>query len=241
MLSPEGGYALAVLRVTAVDRPPDPTARYAGCRVGGVLLTDRHPAHAVHDVAMIAPTAKWLRPGDEVGVVVDRQRLGDGRSGAVQVMWDRLPDRAALAADEAEAQAAELRGESPAAAAGLYRTGVAGDPARPLPGSPGGGTTPAQAQALLMAGDPATATVLAVADVRVSRLLAATMPPGGGADLTLRVQPFAGAAYEVRTRIAFGTPQRRDRIARVGETLPVRVDPTNRDRVAIDTALLGLS
>jgi hypothetical protein len=67
---------------------------------------------------------------------------------------------------------------------------------------------------------PATGTVLSVVDVKVPRLLRATVPAGATiADLTLRVSPADGASYEVRTRIGFSSQHKRSVVAVEGATV----------------------
>jgi hypothetical protein len=81
---------------------------------------------------------------------------------------------------------------------------------------------------------------VAAVDVRVPRLLRATLPPGGPpVDLTLDVDRPDGTTHRVRTRLGFSTPERRARAAQVGATLPVRLDPADPDKVAIDAVALG--
>jgi hypothetical protein len=84
--------------------------------------------------------------------------------------------------------------------------------------------------------------VLSAVDVKVPRLLRATAPAGATiADLTLRVSPPDGASYEVRTRIGFSTQHKRSVVAVEGATLPIRVDPRDAGKVAVDTVALGFA
>ena len=243
MLGPGGDWAFAVLRVTGVDRSPDPTAVYEWCLITGVLIFDLRPAQAVREQYFRVPSSKWLRPGDEVPVVVRLSYLTDSRTGAISVLWDKLPERSAPHAGSADAVAARLRGEqAPPAGDDRYRSGAFDDPDRPLPGLPGAGTTVQQADALLYSGVPATGTVLSVVDVKVPRLLRAPVPAGATiADLTLRVSPPDGASYEVRTRIGFSSRHKRSVVAVEGATLPIRVDPLDAGKVAVDTVALGFA
>jgi hypothetical protein len=120
-----------------------------------------------------------------------------------------------------------LRGEqAPPPGDDRYRCGAFDDPDRPLPGSPGGGTTVQQADALLYRGVPATGTVLSVVDVKVP---------------TLRVSHPDSASYEVRTRIGFSSQHKRSVVAVEGATLPIRVDPLDAGKVAVDTVALGFA
>jgi hypothetical protein len=240
MLGPDGDFSFAVLRVSGVDRVPDPGAKHAGAQVTGVVQFDLLPAAAV-DQYLTMPTAKWLRVGDEVAVLVQLSRLAAGQERAVSVLWDRLPERSSLIARSARATAAELNGEPVDADAQLYRSNaVIGDPGRPLPGTEGGGTTVPQARALVSSGEPATGVVVDVTDVRAPRLLRGRMPEGASVvDVVFEVTREHEDRYRVRMRIGFSTPQRRARVATVGATVPLRVDPSDRDTVAVDTAALG--
>ena len=49
----------------------------------------------------------------------------------------------------------------------------------------------------------------------------------------------SGGGYSTTMRIGFSTPEKRARIAAVGTTLPVLVNPAARDQIAIDTGRLG--
>jgi hypothetical protein len=60
-----------------------------------------------------------------------------------------------------------------------------------------------------------------------------TLGPVTRSRLTLRVQPDEGEAFEVTTRVAFPTPEARSRI-KVGSTIPVRYDPADHRRVAVE-------
>ena len=113
--------------------------------------------------------------------------------------------------------------------------GVWGDPQRPRPGSAGGGTTPEQAVSLVHTGQRATGIVLAVADLSPPGL-----PPGASAaDVTFQVQLSDGTSYTAASRIGFSAPDRRARIAVPGAAVPLRIDPADRSRVAVDVAALG--
>lgn len=240
MLGPDGDFSFAVLRVSGVDRVPDPGARHAGGQVTGVLQFDLLPAAAV-DLYLTMPAAKWLREGDEVAVLVQLSRLAAGKERAVSVLWDRLPERGSLIARNARATAAELNGEPVEPDRELYRShAVIGDPSRPLPGTGGGGTTVQQARALVSSGEPVTGLVIEVTDVRAPRLMRGRLPEGASAaDVVFEVAREHEDRYRVRMRIGFSTPERRARVATVGATVPLRVDPLDRDKVAVDTAALG--
>ena len=242
MLGPDGDWAFAVLRVTGVDRPADPSAAYDGCRVSGVLVFDLRPAEPVQGQYLRVPTAKWLRPDDEVPVVVRLSYLAARRAGAVSVLWDKLPERAALQASSAGDLAAQLRGAHAQPAAGdRYRAGSIDDPTA-VTGLAGRRRHGAQAEALLLqrrAGDRGRA----VGRGRQGAAAVARSVPVGAtiADLTLRVTPPDGEAYDVRTRIGFSNPHRRSVVAQMGATLPVRIDPADPVKVAVDTVALGFA
>jgi hypothetical protein len=87
-------------------------------------------------------------------------------------------------------------------------------------------------------GEQATATVLAVQDVQTS--LQGAMPGQGVSviDLTLEVTRQLRDSYTTTLRVGFATAERRNRVARIGASLPVLVDPADPARVAIDTARL---
>jgi hypothetical protein len=81
--------------------------------------------------------------------------------------------------------------------------------------------------------------VLAVTDVRppwLLRVLRFPVPPGGLADLNLEITRADETTYQARMRIGFSTLERRQRVAMVGLSLPVRIDRTEPSKVAIDTA-----
>ena len=244
--APGGGLATAALRVVGVEPgSPSMEARHESCLITGVFQFDALPAVEVDNLYVIAPSLKWPRPGDELPALVNLPALAANRTGAVKILWHLLAPRHELDAAAAAALAADLRAEPapvPVPVDHAYRVPVIGpDPAKPLPGSPGGGTTIAQANALVAEGEPALALVTSAVDVQPPRLLRATAPPGGVVDITLHVTPATGAPYEVTTRVGFSTRARRDHVASVGATLPVRIDPARRDKVAIDTAELGFT
>lgn len=113
------------------------------------------------------------------------------------------------------------------------------DPTRPAPGTPGGGTTPEQALQLVGTGERATATVLSVSPVQGPP--GVPMPGVGLYDLVLDVARGDGTHYQTKTRMGFSTAERRDRVARAGAQIPLRLDPTDLTRVAVDTEALGSS
>jgi hypothetical protein len=81
--------------------------------------------------------------------------------------------------------------------------------------------------------DRATATVLACHTAKVPAF-AMSQAPGGIFDLVLDVKLDDGYAYSTKSRVAFSTPERRAKATGKGTELPVRVDPTDPNRVVID-------
>jgi hypothetical protein len=97
----------------------------------------------------------------------------------------------------------------------------------------GGHLSSADAARLLRIGIPATATIAAATRVA----LPAAMLPGPEAslwDLELDVRRADGSAYRARNRTAYRTEARRAVLGAVGRTIPVRIDPDDDARVAVD-------
>ena len=95
-----------------------------------------------------------------------------------------------------------------------------------------------EAAELAVHGEPTTAVVVAVTPVDVPWSLLSG-PAASVVDLELRVTRSDGVSYQTTVRVGFSTAARRALVATVGATLPVRVDPRNPTRVAVDTARLG--
>jgi len=72
----------------------------------------------------------------------------------------------------------------------------------------------------------ARAQVMSVVDER-------TLGPVTRSKLTLQVELAEGGHFEVTTRVAFPTPEDRARV-KVGAVIPVRFDPDDHRRVAVD-------
>lgn len=221
----------AVLHVSEADPLPPGRGR-ANCRISGVLIFDDQPIREVITTQQ-TPIPKWPLPGDQLPATVRLSALAAANRRAVTVAWWKLPRRDRL--DATNAQALPLSDEGPP----RYRANALGDHGRPLPGSPGGGATPQETKGLIATGEPATAVVLMVHDVAIPRLLRVLRfptPPGGLVDLDLEVTRPDNTNYRARLRIGFSTVERRQRVAMVGLSLPVRIDRTEPDKVAIDTA-----
>lgn len=107
---------------------------------------------------------------------------------------------------------------------GVHKTGRAGG---------GGHLSSAEAAELLRSGTPATATITGATRVA----LPAAMLPGAEAslwDLELVVHRADATSYPARTRTAFRTEARRSVLGAVGLVIPVRIDPADDSRVAVD-------
>jgi hypothetical protein len=115
---------------------------------------------------------------------------------------------------------------------------VVGAPGRPVPGAPGGGLTPEQAEAWVAGGKVhATAVVVAAHEVVLPAGMASPAP-AGLFDIVLDVTRPDGSSYSVQTRVGFSSPERRARVATVGARLPVLIDEADTSAVAIDTNAL---
>lgn len=121
-----------------------------------------------------------------------------------------------------------------------YRGGPPASPPQPAAGRPGHGFTPDQAAQVVAGrgGEEASAVVVAVSEFVPPGGFGPAAPPGGMFDLTLDVTRPGNATYTATTRVAFGTPMRRQQIANVGARLPLRIDPSDPSRVAIDMSKL---
>ncbi|BBZ26351.1 hypothetical protein MMAD_06460 [Mycolicibacterium madagascariense] len=97
----------------------------------------------------------------------------------------------------------------------------------------GGHLTSAEAAELLRTGIPATAVITGASRVP----LPAAMLPGSEAslwDLELRVRRSDGTSFHASNRTAYRTEARRNALGAVGLTIPVRIDPNDESRVAVD-------
>ena len=90
-----------------------------------------------------------------------------------------------------------------------------------------------EAERLCAYGEPATAILTAITDVPVPQA-ALPGPAASLCDLTLEVTRANGTTYGARTRLGFRDAQRRAAFTASGLTLPVRIDPADHARVAVD-------
>lgn len=210
------------------------------------------------------PTKRWVMDGMDLPVVVDRTRPAK-----LRILWKQVPTtkqyRANLQAQQmrqaAETAARMASGDSTAGTTPLHNIfamrgnlfGDGGDLAQKVSnaifeafGSQSStvwGESHVHMQisegAPIVGGIRGSAIVIAERDVSVPAMFGDAMA-GSLVDLTLEVTPPDGVPYPARARLVFSTPERRARIAAVGTRLPIRIDPTRRAHVEIDTAALNL-
>lgn len=97
----------------------------------------------------------------------------------------------------------------------------------------GGHLSSAHAAQLQQTGTAATATITGATRVPIPQ----QMLPGPDAslwDLALHVVRADGSSYEAQTRVGFRTEARRHVLGEIGLTIPVRIDPSDDGRVALD-------
>jgi hypothetical protein len=95
----------------------------------------------------------------------------------------------------------------------------------------------AEANQLLESGEAATATVTGIDFLTVP----ASVLPGPEAslaNLALEIRREDGSTYRALARFGFRTLARRDQVGFVGASVPVRIDPDNPARVALDSGAL---
>lgn len=241
-----GSYTLTACSGGSAD------AAYSNCRMQGVVTAPGVPPMAVEHLCT-APTRKWPMPGDVLPVTVDR-----ADPSRLRVDWDAVPAGRDRGMREAARLAEQMASQSPPGAGPVNAQGtqvgadigsaIAAALARQFDtpisvtingasySTTGGNTlTAAEAEALVRTGEPGSAVVTAVTPVDVPQALL----PGPGAslaDLALRVTRANGTVYAASTRIGFRSPERRALVGRVGALLPVRIDPADPARVAVDVA-----
>jgi hypothetical protein len=99
----------------------------------------------------------------------------------------------------------------------------------------GGHLSSADAAQLQQTGAAAIATITGATRV----LIPQQMLPGPDAslwDLALHVVRADGSSYEAQTRVGFRIEARRHVLGEIGLTIPVRIDPSDDGRVALDSA-----
>jgi hypothetical protein len=232
--------AAGTLRVTVASYPPaGVNAMYSNYRITGVVSAPGLEPTAVEHSG-VARVAKWPQTGEDLPVTVDR-----ARPDRLVINWDQLATQHDSAMAEAQAEAIRMRTGLDVAVLGeaIDQTAAGGNApgwvgrlvsdAGPRPGATSGGPGPAPASGPPTAGPvrhelpPSTATaevtgrVLAVRRVGVPAALA---PAGGVVDLTVALPGPAGERTAI-CRASFATPAERERVAAVGATVPLLVDP----------------
>ncbi|HEY3506255.1 MAG TPA: hypothetical protein VGN37_26140 [Actinocatenispora sp.] len=192
--------------------PVSDEALYSTFRLQGVIRADGVPATAVERTGT-APTAKWPQPGVHLPVLVDR-----AEPSRMRILWDEVPTRRQTALDTATHLAQQGRGNRIGGPPDLASWGVDADEAAQL----GDG------------GERADATVL-------SAVLLQADPGLGIYGLIVEVRRADGSRYQATVRHGFYTPERRDRVARAGADIPVRLDPNAPTRIALDRRALGFT
>ena len=192
--------------------PASDDAMYSSFRLQGVVSGDGVPPTAVEHGG-IGPSAKWPQPGADLPVLVDR-----AAPDRMRILWDEVPTRRQAALDEATGLADRLRGTGSDASTEVAAWGVDAE----------------EAGRLAHSGEPADATILS----------AVRLQPGPGLGiygLVVEVRRADGSRYTATVRHGFHTAERRDRVARAGAEIPVRVDPAAPTRVALDRRALGFT
>lgn len=179
------------------------------------------------------------------------------------ILWDELPtpDWRADARGEAARAAERMRAAAPAAqGAGTVPDGAPGPdwvremlaglggqiPAGAAVGQPiiitaetegvdltAGHLSAADAERLSAGGEPATAVLTGITDVQVPQAVLPG-PTASLCDLSLEVRRSDGQTYPARTRLGFRDARRRAALTAPGLVLPVRIDPADPARVAVD-------
>jgi hypothetical protein len=244
--------AAGTLRVTAASYPPaGVNAVYSNYRITGVVSAPGLEPTAVEHCG-VARVAKWPQPGEDLPVTVDQ-----ARPDRLVINWDQLATAQDSALAEAQAEAIRMRtgldmgvlGEAiDQTAAGGNAPGWVGrlvSDAGPMPGATSAGPGQAPASVPPPAGpvrhelppSPATVAVtgrvLAVREVGVPAALA---PAGGVVDLTVAVPDPAIGERTAICRASFATPTERERVAAVGTTVALLVDPGDPAIVTLRTS-----
>ncbi len=152
------------------------------------------------------------------------------------VLWDEVPkpdwraDARRQAADAAQRMSAGAAGPRAATSA---QVPVVIDAGTYVVDLTAGHLSAGEAERLCASGEPATAVLISLTDVPVPQA-ALPGPTASLCDLTLEVTRANGSAYRARTRLGFRDAQRRAALTGSGLRLPVRVDPADQARVAVD-------
>ncbi|WAL64487.1 hypothetical protein ORV05_26475 [Amycolatopsis cynarae] len=209
-------------------------------RLSGVLRGPGMPPEPVTVTEVFAAEAELPEPGTEYPAVIDRARTSvfvvrwPGRS-----MTELMAQRARDAREERAIRlgldpSALPEDEPPQGFRDALERAVreaTGDLGR-LPD----GSTPvsvAEADRLLRTGEAATAVISAISFLRVPKKILPSRE-ASLADVALDIRRADGTAYAAIARFGFRTAARRAQIGFAGATVPVRIDPGDPRRVALD-------
>lgn len=166
----------------------------------------------------------WAPPAESMTALMARRARDERAARAARLGLDP----AAVPREETEPQGFRD-------ALGRAAQAAMGDPER-LPD----GRTPvsvAEAERLYREGEPATAVITAIDYLK---LPARALPAKGAsiADVALDIRRADGTTYSALARFGFRTPARRAQIGFAGAEVPVRIDPADPTRVALDRGAL---
>jgi hypothetical protein len=170
---------------------------------------------------------------DVLPVTVDR-----GDPSHFVILWDEVPKPDWRA--EARQQAANAAAQLSSGAAPPPGPPVIIDAGMQVIDFTAGHLSAGDAERLCAYGEPASAVLTAVTDVPVPRA-ALPGPTASLCDLTLEVTRADGRTYRARTRLGFRDARRRAAFTAPGLRLPVRVDPADQARVAVDVGAFDAS
>lgn len=216
--------AVSVDQRFALDSVPQPGA------VLPVDITSRHPlrVRVQWDTSQVQQRTAALRNDADAEVV--QQLMTTGRA-------EHTPgDADAVGIALTDPSASDTVADQLAAALGTPITVDVneGGVNRRITVGGGGHLSSADAAELQRSGIPATATVRGATRVQVPQ----AMLPGPEAslwDLDLTVDRADGSSYDAQTRVGFRTEARRHVLGVPGLRIPVRVDPADDARVAVDS------
>jgi hypothetical protein len=163
-----------------------------------------------------ATGGSWPWPGTNLPVLVDRRDPTRFR-----ILWDEIPASRDASLHQAQRLAHQMRSGQQ-------------QPSQPADVTP---LEPSVPSSLLLTGERARATVISAGEVAAPT--GAPPPEAGVYEISLDLTQSDRSRRQVSIKIGFSTAEGRDRIARVGAELPVRIDPNDPSRVVLDTVELG--
>jgi hypothetical protein len=255
MVDPVDGELL----VTASSRPSG-RSRYTNYRLHGVVSVSRLAATAITHIGY-ARNTKWPYPGAKLPVRVDR-----ADPSRLLIRWNQVPTGQQTAAEMTDRLARAMRGQAvpeppfdmptgarhpdadriaAAVRDSLVKMGMRADRVNVetnvrthVLGGDGvlGGSMGSWGSSAFMASAGEAATAVVTASREVPAPPGEDRPPGGAVELTLEVTRADGTRHTATAGVLFSSTERRVRYGMVGSRLPVRIDPTDADRVVIDAA-----